>query len=90
MAFRLSTFFQIAALVLLATAMMPYQGIAQPRQPIALFDGETFAGWEGNLDWFRIEDGALVAGRLDGPVPRNEFLCTVADYADFKIGRAHV
>lgn len=83
MTFRLSTILQIAALVLLAAALMPFQGIAQPRQPVALFDGETFDGWEGNLDWFRIEDGALVAGRLDRPVPRNEFLCTIADYADF-------
>jgi len=35
------------------------------------------------MDWFRIVDGAIVAGRLDVPVPRNEFLCTEADYADF-------
>lgn len=49
----------------------------------SLFDGGTFEGWEGNLDWFRIDEGAIVAGRLDQPVPRNEFLCTKADYADF-------
>ena len=31
----------------------------------SLFDGETLAGWEGHAYWFRIEDDAVVAGRLD-------------------------
>ena len=50
-----------------------------------LFDGTSFAGWEGNLDWFRIEQGALVAGRLDQEIPRNEFLCTEQEFADFEL-----
>ena len=41
-----------------------------------LFDGKTFAGWEGNLELFRIEDGAVVGGNLRDEIPRNEFLCT--------------
>ncbi len=51
----------------------------------ALFDGQTFNGWEGNLDAFRIEDGAVVGGRLDGPVPHNEYLCTKRTYRDFEL-----
>jgi len=50
-----------------------------------LFDGKTFAGWEGNLDVFRVEDGAIVAGSLKERVPRNEFLCTKKEYADFEL-----
>lgn len=50
-----------------------------------LFDGATFTGWEGNLDWFRIEDNAIVAGTLDRPIPRNEFLCTKEAYGDFEL-----
>lgn len=50
-----------------------------------LFDGRTFDGWNGNLDWFRIEDGAIVAGTLDRPIPRNEFLATDAEYGDFEL-----
>ena len=50
-----------------------------------LFDGKTFAGWEGNLDWFRIEDGAIVAGKLTDRIPRNEFLCTKREYGDFEL-----
>lgn len=50
-----------------------------------LFDGKTFEGWEGNLQVFRIEDGAIVGGSLKGPVARNEFLCTRASYGDFEL-----
>jgi hypothetical protein len=59
----------------------PFEGV----EPVSLFDGETFNGWEGNLEVFRIEDGAVVAGSLDGPVVRNEYLCSVKDYADFEL-----
>jgi hypothetical protein len=52
---------------------------------VALFDGKTFEGWEGNLDYFRIEDGAIVAGSLTKPTPRNEFLCTKQAYGDFEL-----
>ncbi len=51
----------------------------------SLFDGKSFTGWEGNLDWFRIEDGAVVAGTLEKAIPRNEFLCTTKTYADFEL-----
>lgn len=50
-----------------------------------LFDGETLNGWEGNLDWFRVEDGAIVAGSLEKPIPRNEFLCTREEYENFEL-----
>ena len=50
-----------------------------------LFDGKTFKGWEGNLEVFRIEEGAIVGGSLKRPVPRNEFLCTKKEFADFEL-----
>lgn len=50
-----------------------------------LFDGRTFDGWNGNLDWFRINDGAIVAGTLDRKIPRNEFLATDDEYGDFEL-----
>ena len=53
--------------------------------PVALFDGKTFAGWEGNLKAFRIEDGAIVGGSMTEKVPRNEFLCTTKSYGDFEL-----
>jgi len=52
---------------------------------VSLFDGKSFAGWEGDLDWFRIEDEAIVAGTLKKSVRRNEFLCTKKKYDDFEL-----
>ena len=52
---------------------------------VSLFDGETLAAWEGNLDWFRIEDGAIVGGAMDRRIVRNEFLCTTKEYRDFEL-----
>ena len=51
---------------------------------VPLFDGKTFAGWEGDTTkTWRIEDGALVAGELSVKAPRNEFLATVKTYKNF-------
>jgi len=57
----------------------------QEAQPVPLFDGKTFKGWQGNLDVFRIEAGAIVGGSLKQPVARNEFLCTTREYGDFEL-----
>jgi hypothetical protein len=52
---------------------------------IRLFDGMTLTGWEGDPTWFRIADGAIIAGRLDRPIPQNEFLCTTREFGDFEL-----
>ncbi len=53
---------------------------------ISLFDGKSFDKyWEGNSDWFRVENGTIIAGSLERPVPKNEFLCTKERYADFDL-----
>ena len=54
-------------------------------KPVPLFDGKSFEGWEGNLKIFRIEEGAVVGGSLKERVPRNEYLCTKKQYADFEL-----
>ena len=50
-----------------------------------IFDGESFTGWEGNLDVFRIDDGAIVGGSLTQRVEHNDFLCTTETYGDFEL-----
>ncbi len=52
-------------------------------KPARLFDGKSFAGWNGNLQIFRIESGAIVGGSLKDKIARNEFLCTDKEYSDF-------
>jgi len=58
---------------------------SQKSVPVRIFDGKTFNGWEGDLNWFRIEDGAIVAGTLEKEIPYNVFLCTMTEYSDFEL-----
>jgi hypothetical protein len=67
----------VSALTLLIT------GFAAQPKTVRLFDGKSFSGWEGNLNLFRIADGAIVGGSLQEPIARNEFLCTTREYSDF-------
>ena len=41
--------------------------------------------WEGKAYWFRIDESAIVAGRLDERIPNNFFLCTTHKYGDFEL-----
>jgi hypothetical protein len=52
--------------------------------PVPLFDGKSFAGWDGdtNRTW-QIRDGAVVGGSLTTTVPRNEFLATTGSFTNF-------
>jgi hypothetical protein len=57
-----------------------------PAEPVSLFDGKTFDGWEGDTEkTWKIEDGAIVGGDLLQTVPRNEFLCTKKSFGDFEL-----
>lgn len=61
---------------------------ADQKQPkvIKLFDGKTFAGWEGDtINTWRIENGELIGGSLTEKVPHNEFLATTESYSDFEL-----
>lgn len=73
----------IALLVLFPFGPPNDQATGEP--PIAIFDGKTFEGWEGDLTIFRIEDGAIVGGSLKDKIARNEFLCTRRAYGDFEL-----
>ncbi|PHQ33606.1 3-keto-disaccharide hydrolase [Rhodopirellula bahusiensis] len=50
----------------------------------SLFDGQILAGFEGDASWFRIEDECIVAGRLDQPIPKNQFLATTEKFDNFE------
>jgi len=55
-------------------------GLAPQARP--LFDGKTLAGWEGDAKVWRVVDGAIVGGSMQGN-PQNEFLATRQSYANF-------
>lgn len=51
----------------------------------SIFDGKSWQGWEGDKTFFRIEDGAIVAGKMDANIPVNQFLCTGQNFDDFEL-----
>ena len=68
----------------LAVAALAIGQAQAPQNPVALFDGRSFAGWEGDIKGtWRIQDGAIVGGSQTAQVPRNEFLTTTRSFADF-------
>jgi len=72
--------------VLIAVAcLMSFTQQGAVGQTRALFDGESLAGWEGTSDLFRVEDGALVGGRLEERIEHNAFLCTIDQFSDFEL-----
>jgi hypothetical protein len=52
---------------------------------VSLFDGKSTSGWEGPMEWFRIEDQSVVGGTMAKPIPHNYFLCTTEKYGDFEL-----
>ncbi|MFA5191632.1 MAG: DUF1080 domain-containing protein [Verrucomicrobiia bacterium] len=72
------------SLAVLAFALTITSSFAADGKAVSIFDGKTFAGWEGDTNKsFRIEEGAIVGGSLKEKVPRNEFLCTTRSYTNF-------
>lgn len=59
--------------------------LEKTRRDVSIFDGKTFNGWEGKKEIFRIENGMVIGGFTDKPVPQNEFLCTTQRYRDFTL-----
>lgn len=67
-----------------ASLLLTISAFAAERK--SLFDGKTFAGWEGDTQkTWRIEEGVIAGGSLETTVPQNEFLCTVREYENFDL-----
>jgi hypothetical protein len=47
-----------------------------------IFDGKSLDGWEGEPNVWRVEDGAIVGGSMQGNA-RNEFLTSKKSYENF-------
>jgi hypothetical protein len=54
-------------------------------ETIVLFDGKTLNGWEGDTNFWRVEEGAIVAGWLERKQPHNDFLATKKDFGNFEL-----
>jgi glucose/arabinose dehydrogenase/mono/diheme cytochrome c family protein len=57
-------------------------GALKAADPQPLFDGHTLIGWQGDTTVWRVQDGAIAGGSLNGN-PQNEFLATTKTYRNF-------
>ena len=72
--------------VILLVVFLPATSGLAAAEPVPLFNGKDFTGWEGDTaKTWKIEEGVIVGGSLDAVVPRNEFLCTAKTYGDFEL-----
>ena len=73
------------AFTVLAVAWLMAGGCSAGVPSPVLFDGTTLDGWEGDLDMFRVEAGAIVGGTLAEPIEQNSNLCTIRSFDDFEL-----
>lgn len=50
---------------------------------VSLFDGQTLAGWEGDLQLWKVEEGMIVGDSAG--IKHNEFLATKKSFGDFEL-----
>ena len=81
----IKSLFPLILLIVSPSFESPADQATKDPKAVAIFDGKTFEGWEGDLKIFRIEDNAIVGGSLKDKVARNEFLCTRKTYGNFEL-----
>jgi uncharacterized protein YciI len=70
------------------TFLDPKDDISAPKpgKRTRLFDGKSFAGWEGDTNrMWRVENEALIGGNLKETVTHNDFLCTTEEFKNFDL-----
>jgi hypothetical protein len=71
--------------IFISALLFVFLNLVLTAKPVAIFNGKSFAGWEGPVESFRIEDGAIVGGNLKTAIPKNQFLSTKKRYGDFEL-----
>ncbi|RYY33988.1 MAG: DUF1080 domain-containing protein [Sphingobacteriaceae bacterium] len=76
---KLTYILPVAAVILLSSFVL-----MSPYKTSHLFDGKTFAGWQGDtVNTWRISDGMLIGGSVDKMQPHNEFISTTETYSNY-------
>ena len=65
---------------------VPFTHAQGAKNSIRLFNGKTFAGWQGDTaKIWHIRDGALVGGSLTEMTAHNEFIKTTKTYSNYSL-----
>lgn len=60
--------------------------LPEGEQPVALFNGKNLEGWEGNLEYFSVNQGAIRAHNAPGVVlPESTYLFTKDSFRNFRL-----
>jgi len=73
----------LSAFLCLAFNLNGAEKLPTPGNEVSIFDGQSMAGWEGDLKIWRVSDAAFTGGSLTETVKQNEFLATRRDYTNF-------
>jgi hypothetical protein len=80
------SFSSLSAVIVIAAVATTSATPAWAAAPTLLFDGTSFAGWNGDTEnTWRIENGEIVAGSPDRAAPPNEFLATDKEFENFEL-----
>ena len=74
-----------SSLLLSFSLLLALTPVLRAAPATSLFDGRTLAGWEGDLKWWRVQDGALTGGSTTEKVPKNFFLATTRSFQNFNL-----
>ncbi len=78
--------FELNPMKIKTCLLMLISGLTACANPVPLFNGKTFEGWEGSIgSVWRIEDGALTAGTLGSKQAKNDFLATTKTFQNFDL-----
>ena len=75
---KFTSVFNLISIVMLVVSC------SNPKE-INLFDGNSFNGWEGPTEFFRIEKNAIVAGNLRDTLFKSYYLCTDKRFKNFEL-----
>lgn len=59
--------------------------LSSPAAPVSIFDGKTLEGWEGDAQWWRVEDGMITGGSRTEKIPHNYFIATTKPAQNFDL-----
>ena len=59
--------------------------LSSPAAPVSIFDGKTLDGWEGDAQWWRVEDGTITGGSRTEKIPHNYFIATTKAAQNFDL-----
>ncbi len=76
---------RFAARLLACAGILLLAPCLQAAAATSLFDGQSLAGWEGDKQWWRVENKTITGGSTTEKIPRNFFIATTRSFQNFDL-----